>query len=224
MAPSAAGEAIIYDLKRRPTFHLNSAFHSIHFYLPVTTLHALADEAGTKRVDTLMYDPGAPRADPVLRGMAEALLPAFGRPHDVSQLLMDHFMLAVGHHVACTYGGMRPFTGPEKGGLTPLQERRAKEFIAANLVGDPALADAARLCGLSPSQFSKAFKKSVGMPPHRWLIQQRIAQAKSLLRRDRSPLAEIALACGFSDQSHFTRSFTAWTGLSPGAWRRAVQD
>jgi len=217
------GETIIYDIRRQPTFHLNSPFHSVHFYLPTSALHALADEAETDRVDALRYSPAVPFSDPVLRGMAEALLPAFARPGEVSRLLMDHSMLAVGHHIACTYGGMRPFRIAAKGGLTPLQERRAKEFLAANLTGDLALADVAGQCGLSASQFSKAFRKSVGMPPHRWLIQQRIARAKSLLRREDATLAEIALMCGFSSQSHFTHAFTSWTGFSPAAWRRAAR-
>lgn len=218
------GQAIIYDIKRQPTFHLNSPFHSVHFYLPTGALHALADEAETDRVEELRYSPAVPFTDPMLRGMAEALLPAFSQPQHVSRLLMDHAMLAVGHHIACTYGGMRPFRVAAKGGLTALQERRAKEFLAANLTGDLALADVARQCGLSASQFSKAFRKSAGMPPHRWLIQQRIARAKSLLRRGDLTLAETAFACGFSNQSHFTHAFTSWTGFSPAAWRRAVRD
>jgi len=69
---------------------------------------------------------------------------------------------------------------------------------------------------------SRAFRRSMGMPPHRWLVRQRIEQAKALLREGRAPLAEISLACGFADQSHFTRCFSAWTGVSPGRWRRTI--
>jgi AraC family transcriptional regulator len=147
----------------------------------------------------------------------------FSHPQRANRLFMDHAMLAVGHHVASTYGDMQPLKRPVRGGLTPLQERRAKEYISANLSGDVPLADIARECGLSASQFGKAFRKSVGMPPHRWMVQQRIALAKSLLRQGTMSLAEVALACGFSDQSHFTQSFATWTGLSPGVWRRSIQ-
>jgi AraC-like DNA-binding protein len=113
---------------------------------------------------------------------------------------------------------------PVTGGLAPLQERRAKELLAANLSGELPLAVLARECGLSASQFSRAFRRSVGMPPHRWMVQQRIERAKALLREQRATLTEVALACGFSDQSHFTRAFTAWTGASPGRWRRGVGE
>lgn len=217
------GESIIYDIRRRPTFHLSSPFHSVHFYLPISALHALADEADAARIDELHYQPAVSHADSVLRTMAEALLPAFSRPEQANRLFMDHAMLAVGHHIACTYGEMRPIRRPILGGLTPLQERRAKEFITANLAGDVPLANVASECGLSASQFSKAFRKSVGMPPHSWMVQQRISLAKSLLRRGELTLADIALACGFADQSHFTQCFSARTGISPGAWRRSIQ-
>jgi AraC family transcriptional regulator len=158
------GEAIIYDVRRTPTFHLNTPFHSMHFYFPIGTLHALADEAEAGRVEELHYEPAVSHADPVLRSMAETLLPVFSRPEHANRLFMDHAMLAVGHHVACTYGHMQPIKRPILGGLTPLQERRAKEYISANLSGDVPLANIANECGLSASQFSKAFRKSVGMP------------------------------------------------------------
>jgi|SRR5579871_2606253 len=218
------GEAIIYDVRRKPTFHLNSPFHSVHFYLPIATLHALADEAEADRVEELHYKPAVSHADPILRSMTETLLPVFSRPEHANRLFLDHGMLAVGHHIASTYGHMRPIRRPIRGGLTPLQERRAKEYISANLSGDVPLADVASECGLSASQFGKAFRKSVGMPPHKWMVRQRVSLAKSLLRQGEMTLAQIALACGFSDQSHFTQCFSAWTGLSPGVWRRSIRQ
>jgi AraC-like DNA-binding protein len=137
---------------------------------------------------------------------------------------MDHLMLAVGHHIATRYGGMRPREHPHRGGLTPIQERRAKELLRDNLAGEVPLAVVASECDLSLSQFSRAFRKSVGTPPHRWVVQQRIALAKAMLRKDVVPLSQVALECGFSDQSHFTRHFSALVGVSPGAWRRSVRE
>jgi AraC family transcriptional regulator len=216
-----SGEAIVYDIKRRPTFHLNNSFHSVHFYLPRMALDALADEVGAPRIDELHYKPGVPHADRVLRGMAEALLPLFQNPDIANSLLMDHVMVAVGHHVASRYGGMR-LPRLHSGGLTPLQERRVKDLLRESLSGKVSLAALANSCSLSPSQFNRAFRKSVGMPPHKWLVAQRFKLAKELLRNSRLSLVEIGLTCGFSDQSHFTRSFTARLGVSPGMWRKNV--
>jgi AraC family transcriptional regulator len=69
----------------------------VHFYLPIATLHALADEAEAARVDELHYKPAISHADPILRSMAETLLPAFSRPEHANRLFMDHAMLAIGH-------------------------------------------------------------------------------------------------------------------------------
>jgi transcriptional regulator GlxA family with amidase domain len=133
-------------------------------------------------------------------------------------------MLTVGHHIATKYGGMRPIAHSVSGGLSSGQARRVKELLAENLSGNLPLATLARDCGLSLSQFSKAFRKTVGAPPHKWVMRQRIALAKALLRNDVMPLAEVAISCGFSDQSHFTRCFSAATGVSPGVWRRAMGE
>jgi AraC family transcriptional regulator len=216
------GDTIIYDVKRKPTFHLNSAFHSVHFYVPVSALHAIADEVEAPRIHELRYRPAISHADTFLRNIVGALLPLFNASSHLNQVLMDHVMLAVGHHVASTYGGLAPRPGPTVGGLTRRQERWAKERLAGDLSGSLRLADLARECGLSASQFSRAFRQTVGEAPHQWLIRQRIERAKALLRESEASLAEIGLACGFCDQSHFTRSFTAWTGTSPGRWRRSV--
>jgi AraC family transcriptional regulator len=64
----------------------------------------------------------------------------------------------------------------------------------------------------------------VGKPPHQWLMDQRIDHGKQLLLNSTSSVMEIALLCGFSDQSHFTRVFSSKVGASPGRWRRARQN
>jgi len=217
------GETIIYDIKRQPTFHLNNPFHSVHFYLPRVALDILADDANARRIDELHYRPAVSHQDPFLKCVAEALLPLFQNPHQANRLVMDHLMLAVGHHIAARYGAMRPITNSDSGGLSPIQERKAKELLAENLSGNLPLAVLARECGVSMSQFSKAFRKTVGIPPHKWVVQQRIALAKTLLREDRLSLSEVAVSCGFADQSHFTRYFSTSVGMSPGAWRRGMR-
>jgi AraC family transcriptional regulator len=76
-------------------------------------------------------------------------------------------------------------------------------------------------CHLSPRYFANAFKKSTGIAPHRWLVLRRVARARDLLSATDMALAEIAIVCGFADQSYFTRIFARYEGLSPGRWRRA---
>jgi AraC family transcriptional regulator len=77
---------------------------------------------------------------------------------------------------------------------------------------------------LSVSHFSRAFRRTMGVAPHSWLLARRIEVAKERLRDCRLSLSDVALACGFADQSHLTRVFTRMVGVSPGAWRRALDE
>jgi len=110
------------------------------------------------------------------------------------------------------------------GGLAPWQERRATAMLEARLDGQIGIAELASACGLSPSHFAQAFRRSTGVPPHRWLQYRRIDLAQDLLRRTAMPLADIALACGFAGQSHFGRVFADVVGRSPGVWRREYRS
>jgi AraC-like DNA-binding protein len=105
-------------------------------------------------------------------------------------------------------------------GLAPWQLRRAKETMAFDPSQNLPLAAIAKACKLSESHFSRAFKISTGIPPHRWLVERRVESARELLLKSKAPLAEIAYTCGFADQSHMSRVFGRVVGMSPGTWRR----
>ncbi len=107
-----------------------------------------------------------------------------------------------------------------QGGLSRSQLRRATAFLAKASGAPASVSDVAAKLGLSPSQFSRAFKNTTGFPPHRWQLNHRIARAQELMRYGGLPLSQIALATGFTEQSHFTRAFKKVVGVSPGAWQR----
>jgi AraC-like DNA-binding protein len=218
-----AGESSIYDLRRNPTVLLDKPHHSLAFYLPRAALDAIADEANAPRIRDLRYKPGAGVKDATISSLGNLLLPALRHPEQANQLFIDYVLLALGAHIAQTYGGMRPVSRPVRGGLAPWQERRAKEVIRAGLKGGVPLKELARECGLSVAHFSHAFRRTLGVAPHNWLIEERIVLSKEKLRDDRLSLTDVAAECGFSDQSHFTRHFTRAVGVSPGAWRRALK-
>jgi AraC-like DNA-binding protein len=112
--------------------------------------------------------------------------------------------------------------GAQRGGLASWQERRAIAFMEERLDQSFPVSDVAEACGLSVNHFSRAFRRSIGKPPHRWLLDRRIQRAQDMLRINQLSLADIALACGFAEQSHFTRVFTRIVGVPPGAWRRSA--
>ena len=216
-----AGETTIHDLRREPAVLVDGPLHTIHWFLPQAALNALADEANVPHIHELRHEPGVGVSDAIIGHMNVALLPALRAGEQVSRLFVDHVSLAFAAHMAEAYGGMQAMTRVSKGGLAPWQERQAKDMLLADLTGATPLASIATACGLSPSHFARAFRKSTGMPPHAWLSQARVERAMVLLRQRRQSLSAIALECGFVDQSHFTRVFVRHVGLTPGAWRAA---
>lgn len=106
------------------------------------------------------------------------------------------------------------------GGLAPWQLRLAVRLLLDDACGDLTIAHVAARCGLSRSYFERAFKASVGTPPHRWAVRQRVRRAVEMLERTEDSVCQIASSCGFADQSHLTRVFSAIVGTSPAAWRR----
>ena len=217
-----AGEITITDLKSEPGALLDHPFHAMYFYLPRNALNAVADDANAPRVGDLDCRPRGFN-DPTIANLARAVLPALTRPQQTSQLFLDHVLFAVGAHVAQAYGGMRPLSQPPRGGLAPWQVRRATEILSAHLDGNLPLPEVAEQCGLSVSHFSRAFHQTTGLPPHRWLMAKRVKVAKEKLRDQRLSLSDVAIACGFSDQSHLTRVFTQMSGTTPGLWRRTLK-
>jgi AraC family transcriptional regulator len=85
---------------------------------------------------------------------------------------------------------------------------------------DGPLRGAARLAGVHPVHFSRAFHRHVGMTPNAYRLRARLRSASALLLGSGGSLARVAQQCGFSDQSHLTRTFRAALGLTPAAYRK----
>ena len=113
-----------------------------------------------------------------------------------------------------------PVLKTELHALAPWQVRKIAVYVEQNLATKVERAQMAGLVGLSITHFSKSFKRSVGVPPAQYVLRKRVKLATQLMADPNKPLIDIALACGFSDQSHFTRSFKRVHQLSPGVWRR----
>lgn len=109
--------------------------------------------------------------------------------------------------------------------LADWQVKTATQFLRAKLPEQVSIKQVAGVCHLSPSYFIKAFAQTVGLSPYAWLIAQRVEKACGLLGENKLPLAQIALECGFVDQSHLTKAFVKRTGITPARWRQArVQE
>lgn len=105
-------------------------------------------------------------------------------------------------------------------GLPQSQLERAIDYMKANLTQDLSILDLATLTSMSESHFSRSFKQSVGIAPYQYLMQQRVERAKQLLKQQAISISDIALDCGFANQTHLTKVFRQLTGVTPKAYRK----
>ena len=97
--------------------------------------------------------------------------------------------------------------------------QQARDYIHAHYARKLNLTELAAVCHLSPYHFQRVFVDQAGVSPHDYLVHVRIQHGKALLRQG-MPIADVAQAAGFVDQSHFTRSFKRVVGLTPGYFAR----
>jgi AraC family transcriptional regulator len=107
-----------------------------------------------------------------------------------------------------------------RGGFATWQSRRLAAYVDANLDCKIVIKDLAASLNLSVGHFCRAFKRTFGMPARIWIRRRRIELAQGLMLTTAASLSEIALSCGMSDQSHFTRSFRRIVGEAPSSWRQ----
>jgi AraC family transcriptional regulator len=93
------------------------------------------------------------------------------------------------------------------------------DYIHANLAQDIKLTNLAQIVGMSQYYFCQLFKQSMGIAPYQYVIQLRVERAKQLLKCREMAISDVALACGFANQSHFTKHFRKLTGITPKAYR-----
>jgi AraC family transcriptional regulator len=102
--------------------------------------------------------------------------------------------------------------------------RRARALIEDDYGSKLPIEDLAAAAGLSPTHFTRAFRRTYGAAPHQYLLSCRIQRAKEALAHTNKPIAQIALDCGFSSQEHLTRLFTRQTQTTPATHRRLTRQ
>ena len=198
---------------------------SLHLYLGPALVREAAEGAGLDP-DAVEIVGGLGPRDPQIERFGLSFLPdleagdlpggglyaeALARALAV-HLLREHSTLGRGALAAAARG--------PRGGLPKRALKRATDYVGDNLAGDIALEDLARAANASPSHFSRLFKESTGLSPHRYVIERRVERARELLTRTDVPLHEVAAAAGFAHQSHMGRHLKRLLGVTPAGLRR----
>src|SRR5258708_3186023 len=195
------GDSTMLDSSEAPSVTMYSPLDTVRLYVPRLTLQDFVREQyGSSEVH--LKPPQQVMRDPILYHLGACLSALLEHPEENNSLLVDYIALSLQSHLYQTCSARPPSSPRARGGLAPWQESRAKEAMDADLDKEITIARLADDCGLSTSQFARAFRQSTGCPPHRWLLQRRIKRAQDLLLTSNKTLAKIARACGFSDQSH----------------------
>lgn len=158
--------------------------------------------------------------DPLLTGLLAWLAEVADGDDKPPSLLCQTIATAIALRLARIE--KRPAARPAcTSGLAPWQVNKVTNFMLANLEKDLSLVQLAALVSLSPQHFCRAFRQASGLPPHAWLVRQRMEKAKQLLMNHHFGLTEIAFSVGYESQSAFGAAFRRIVGSTPTQWRNA---
>lgn len=160
--------------------------------------------------------------DPLLDQFANLLLAHKESEEPVQRLWLDSAARFLGMHILRRYS--ESSLTFRKGGLTGAQIKRITDFIRDNLAEEITLPALASLAGVSRAHFCSAFKMSLGITPHQYVMECRLKGAQETMRSTPTSLASIAAGYGFSSEQHFCSAFKRKFGATPGAWRKQVKE
>ena len=158
--------------------------------------------------------------DPLLTELLGSVGRDLDQPASSEELFGDLATTLFALQLERAHGVMVASPGPRRSGLSPFVLKRVREYVAAHLAGTIRLQQLAALAGLSPFHFSRAFKASTGLSPHAYVLHCRISESKRLLSGSHLTISDVARRTGFSGTGQLSRSFRAFTGTTPTAFRR----
>ncbi|BDM83777.1 helix-turn-helix domain-containing protein [Acaryochloris marina] len=170
--------------------------------------------------DSIELLPTIQRNDPLIYHIAKKINDELesGKP---LQIYIDSLKTCLAAHLLKNFSSKDFCFNEYSGGLSSLKLRMVTEFINDNLSENISLNILSKLVDISPYYFSRLFKQSTGLSPCQYIIKQRINKAKNLLSNQDLDIADIALICGFTHQSHLNRYFKKHTGTTPKKFRKS---
>jgi len=192
----------------------------LQIQLPDTFLKRVAEETLGKDGDRLTLVPTFQSRNQQLEAIANLVLVEAQQHQPGGALYLDSLANVLAVQLLRHHGTTAAQLQRYQGGLPTYQLNQVLDYIDARLAEDIKLSDLAELLGMSPFHFGRMFKQSTGISPHQYVIQQRIEQAKRLLKNSDQAIIDIALECGFNSHSHLSKQFRQVTGLTPREFRR----
>jgi AraC family transcriptional regulator len=203
-------------------YYAPGVFESLVLGIDAAVLDGIAEREFGHAAGSVELEPVQAKAHPEINNLGHAYAALLRSSRRGVGLYAETLWLQVAMHLLWDFSSLRRTAeaGPER--LADARVRRVVDYMETALAEEISLADLADIAGLSPNHFLNAFKKATGKTPHRYLTERRIARACELLRNPRASIVSIALAVGFSSQSHFTTVFGRFVGTTPASYRAKV--
>ncbi|MBD1997583.1 helix-turn-helix transcriptional regulator [Oculatella sp. FACHB-28] len=179
---------------------------------PDHVAHIAHETVDADRVEIL---PHFAKSDPLIYQIGVALTSELASEQPSTRLYIDSLTTALAAHLIRHYSTTQPKIPTIADGLSNYALEKAIDYIHAYLDQEITLPKLAEVVGMSQYYFCRLFKQSTGISPHQYLLQQRVERAKQLLQQRKFSIADIALQCGFSNQSHLNRHFKRIVGVTP---------
>ncbi|ASC70617.1 DNA-binding response regulator [Halomicronema hongdechloris C2206] len=193
--------------------------HMVQLRIQDSFVRHVAGETLEQNCDRIELVPTLQTRDPHIDAIATMLLSELQRESFGSQLYVESLANVLAVHLLRHHTTTRAPLPVYAGGLPQRQLLQVSDYIDAHLGSAITLAELAELVDISQFHFGRLFKRSLGLSPYQYLLQQRVERAKTLLKRTDKPIVAIALECGFNSHSHLGRKFRQLTGMTPKAYR-----
>jgi AraC family transcriptional regulator len=197
---------------RCPSSELVLTELNIHIQSESITKVVKASEMDIERIDLANH---FRKQDLQLQHIAMLFLAELRSGGIMGRLYIETLTQALIIHLLRHYSEVAQIFTPENRSLTHIQLQQAIDYIHTHLDRDLSLFQIAKVINISPTYFASLFKRTTGVSPHQYVIQQRVEQAKLMLSKTDLAIADIALQVGFSSQSHLTQQFKRLTGVTP---------
>ena len=216
------GDLSIAPAKLPCTYKVYGDDHYLEIKIPTPFLERVANEIMDCDLDRLKLRTEFRDRHPQIEQLAMMLRSELHRGRDgMGQLYIDSLANALMVNVLRDYSQTQPTIFIHEGGLSDRSLFQVIEYIDHHLSQSIKLEDLSNHAGISKFHFSRLFKKSMGVSPHKYVMQQRIELAKKLLLKADESISDIALKCGFNSHAHMGKYFRNYVGMTPKAYRCA---
>ena len=196
-----------------------TADETLHLFIKPDLLRSVAIETECLNPNNIELLPVLKTYDPQIEQLTKLLFGEMQNNSFGGKLYLESLKQVLIIHLLRHYSVFKPVFRQHEEGLAPYKLRQTIDYIHAYLDRDLSLEVMAKQVGVSRSYFANRFKQAMGIPPHQYVIQQRIEKAKRLLKERSLTIAELALECGFASQSHLNKAFRKYVGTTPKNYR-----